>query len=404
MHVWVVDPRNYTPYYDYSLCKALGELGCRVQWLTRHYSYDRIENRDGLTIEYAFDLSLPAALNSDRLERSLVPLVYLPTLLGFVRRIQRDQPDILHVQWAPMPLVDWLLFRAVQNMSTRLVYTVHNILPHEQCRWHTRFYRKLYESADQLIVHSGATARRLCQLFGISENRVTAIVQGNVSDFAEVVSKQQARHTLELDSEAKVLLFFGIIRPYKGLQCLLKAVHRVRRAIPDVRLLIVGHVHRNDNWSRYFDLIEQFGLADVVTVHMTFVPHSQLGVYFGAADVVVLPYVSATDSAVLTTAYSFGRPVVTTHVGGLPEIVEEGQSGRLVPPNDCEALAEALVDLLSDSAQLERMGNFARHLADTRHAWPGIARATLEVYESLYRDAHVHGTENDGLHIKPPVD
>jgi len=384
MLIWMVDPRNYTPYYDYSLCKALGEIGCQVRWFTRPYPYDHIENRDGLAVDYAFGRSFPAPawLKNSRLEQYLATLAYPLSVLNLLRRIRHEKPDILHVQWTAIPLIDQVLFQASRTMTVRLVYTVHNVLPHEKHLWHGWVYRKLYVSADRLIVHSYAAARWLCQELGLLPVRIAVIPQGNLSDFAEPVPKQQAQHMLGLNNRA-VLLFFGIIRPYKGLQYLLLALPRVREVIPNVHLLVVGHVHRNCDLNRYRDLIERLGLWDMVSLYTAFMPHKQLGLYFGAADVVVLPYLETTDSAVIPTAYTFGRPVVTTWTGGLPEVVEEGRSGRLVPPGDCVALADALIDMLSDPVRIAEMGAYARHLAETRHAWPAIARATMELYQEV---------------------
>ena len=384
MNIWLIDPRNYTPYYDYSLCKALTEVGCQVRWLTRPYPYDQIENRHGLVVEYAFGhpTSVLVWSKNSFLTQSQMILNYLLSILQLIYRIWHESPQIVHIQWAAMPLIDQMLFWALRSMSTKLVYTVHNVLPHEVYRWHMWIYPHLYKYADKLIVHSYTSAHRLCKVFGLPTTQVSVIPQGNLSDFAEPVPKQRARHVLGL-KDRTVILFFGIIRPYKGLQYLLLALPRVREAIPNVHLLVVGHVHRNDDLSRYRKLIEQYNLRDTVSLYPTFVPYKELGVYFGAADVVALPYLETTDSAVIPTAYTFARPVVTTTVGGLPEVVDSGKSGLLVPPGDEVALAEALIALLSDPHRCAQMGHYARHLAETKHSWESIASVTINVYRSL---------------------
>ena len=384
MNVWIVDPRNYTPYYDYSLCKALRDAGCNVRWITRPYIYDKIENRDNLIIDNDFGSSIPSPtwLSWGPFDRFMAPWAYLLSVIKFIRKIRRDSPDIVHIQWAAMPLVDLILFRTLKSLPAHLVYTVHNVLPHEVYRWHFAIYKHLYASADQLIVHSAWAASELSSQFGISRDKMTVIPQGNLFDFAEFIPKHQAQNQLDLSSR-RVILFFGILRPYKGLRYLLQALPLVRESVPNIHLLLVGHIHRNDQLDRYRSLIRDLGVEGAVSLHTAFVPYNQLGIYFGAADVVALPYLETTDSAVIPTAYTFGRPVITTNVGGLPETVESGESGLLIPPCDVGALTRALVELLTDSDRCSRMGQSALRLAQTRHEWHSIAITTLKVYHSL---------------------
>jgi glycosyltransferase involved in cell wall biosynthesis len=131
--------------------------------------------------------------------------------------------------------------------------------------------------------------------------------------------------------------------------------------------------------------VHGLGLSGAVRTTLRYVSHCEMAAWFTAADAVALPYLATSQSAVLMTAYTFGRPVVTTTVGGLPEAVDPGQSGLLVPPSDEAALVEAIVALLADSHRCTQMGRYARHLAETRYSWQVISSATLGVYRSLMK-------------------
>jgi glycosyltransferase involved in cell wall biosynthesis len=152
------------------------------------------------------------------------------------------------------------------------------------------------------------------------------------------MAKAEAKAKLGL--ECNLILFFGFVRQYKGVVYLLQAMPKVLRRV-DVHLLIVGEFW--DNIAPYTELILELGIHHAVTVVDRYIPNEELGLYFSAADVVVLPYVDATQSAVVPLAYAFERPVITTRVGGLPDVVFDGETGILVPPGDSEALAQAIV-------------------------------------------------------------
>jgi glycosyltransferase involved in cell wall biosynthesis len=160
---------------------------------------------------------------------------------------------------------------------------------------------------------------------------------------SEVMESALAKKTLGLNGP--VMLFFGFVRQYKGLEYLLRAMPEVLRNV-QVKLLIVGEFWEDK--EPYLKTIEELELQGDVVVVDRYVPNEEVGLYFSAADVVVLPYVDATQSAIVSLAYAFGKPVITTHVGGLPEVVRNGETGLVVPPRDDKALAEAIVRFFAE--------------------------------------------------------
>jgi len=389
MRVLMVDPGNYTPYYDYSLCKALTRTGCEVELVTSVFLYDAIPYEGDFDVNYFFYklftyiASRLSFLKVSWLRKPLKALEYPVNLAFFIEYVWRKRPDILHFQWVVMPLVDYLMFKCLRELGIRLVYTAHNLLPHEEKKWHKRQYSFLYHIVDSIIVHSNSNREELIKAFAVDSGKVHVIPQGNFSDFSgRVMTKETAKRALGLDPDQRAVLFFGLIKPYKGLEYLIKAFPAVKKKVPKAVLLIVG---KSEDFSPYRALIHRLGIVESVIVQPRFISYKEIATYFCAADLVVLPYIKTYQSAVLLMAYTFGRPVVTTATGGLPEVVEEGKSGYVVPPREEQELAEAICDILSDDFKMSQMGYYARYLAETRYSWQNIARATFEVYSSLVK-------------------
>jgi len=377
MRALLIDPSNYTPYYDYSLCKALREAGCEAELVTSPFLYDDLPNPDGLPIQYLFHriFRLPMVgrfpfTRVPGLRRVVKALEYPFDLLALAQYLKVHEPAIVHFQWAVFPPLDRLLFRQVKAWGIRLVYTVHEP---------TLGDAALCQMADQLIVPSEWGKLQLVKGFTIDPTKVHVIPLGNLDDFrGPTLKREQAKEALGIRPDESAVLFFGRLMPHKGLNVLIRAFPKVKERIPGAKLLIA--VNPVESFSRYERLIVHLGLVRDTIIHLGFVPQMELAIYLCAADLVALPYLRADHSAALHTAYTFGRPVVTTATGGLPEDVEEGKSGLVVRPQDEEALAEAICAILADGGKRDEMGRYARHLAETRYAWPHIARATLEVY------------------------
>jgi glycosyltransferase involved in cell wall biosynthesis len=188
-----------------------------------------------------------------------------------------------------------------------------------------------------------------------------------------------------------VILFFGLIKRYKGLEYLVEAFEEVRRRVNDAFLLIVGDVYAADavGHAFYSNLIERLRGRDDVLCVARYVALESVGGYLAASDVIVLPYARTFQSGVLLAAYAAGKPVVVTDTGGLGEAVEQGKSGVVVSPRDPKALAEGIISVLSDPKLRSAMGERARVLARTVYSWDAIAARTTELYESVL------GTETD---------
>jgi glycosyltransferase involved in cell wall biosynthesis len=190
------------------------------------------------------------------------------------------------------------------------------------------------------------------------------------------VEREAARAALGV--EGPVVLFFGLVRAYKGLDVLLRAVARARREVP-VTLLVAGEFYQDR--APYDRLVDELALRDGVRFVDRYIPNEEVETYFRAADLVVLPYVSATQSGIAQIALSFERPVIVTDVGGLPEAVRPGETGFVVPPRDPESLAKALVDFFRD----DMAARFAPQLRTEAHrfSWDAMLQAVHRIAADL---------------------
>jgi D-inositol-3-phosphate glycosyltransferase len=300
-------------------------------------------------------------------------------------RIRR--PDVFHVQWLVAHEQEWRMLERLRSAGIPLVHTAHDILPHGGASAEERaFFGRLYGFVDRVIVHTERNRDELLELFGLPRSATAVIPHGSFSSFAgSSVTKEAARREIGIPERAKVILFFGLIKRYKGLEYLTEAFARVRAKVEGATLVIAGRVATEDPESGpfYGRLLQELEGSSDVRVFPEFIPFSRVPLFFAAADVVALPYVKTYQSGVLLWAYGAGRPVITTDTGGLAESVVEGESGRVVPARDSRALAEALVQVLGSPGEAERMGAAAKNLADTRHSWNHVAAQTLELYSDL---------------------
>ena len=306
------------------------------------------------------------------------PLIDPVNPLSWVRvasRISRREPDVLIMQWwVPYwaPAFATIAFLVRRFTRTRILFICHNVAPHERGFADRLLARTTLRHGHHFIVHSHQDLVDLKAMLPQAEATRAALPICDLSNNARP-SQPEAKKELNLSGK-KVLLFFGFVRPYKGVEYIVKAMPEILREVK-AHLLIVGEF-----WSPESDfraLINRLGLNSAVTIVNRYVPNEEVAPYFAAADLVVLPYLDATQSAVVPMAYGFERPVVTTAVGGLEEVVKEGKTGFLVPPGDSGALAQAVIRFFREQMGSQLAANLRAE--QERLSWG----ATVQLIESL---------------------
>jgi glycosyltransferase involved in cell wall biosynthesis len=279
--------------------------------------------------------------------------------------------DVVHYQWLTMPSLD---ARLLPPRRPRLM-TAHYVLPPAPSRRQLSAARRSFGSMDAVVAHSEHGAARLRDEVGLDPARVRVIPHG-AFDYLTRLPNEKPLPAELAGAEGPVILFFGLLRPYKGLDLLLDAFSGVAGA----ELWIVGNP-RMDLAS----LRERAAAAPGrVRLVPRFIDDAEIPAIFRRADLLVLPYRDAEHSGVLYTGLAFGKPMVLSAVGGFPEVAATG-AARLVPPGDADALAAALTELTADPLARERLAAAASEAAAGPYSWDAVAARTISLYDELVR-------------------
>jgi glycosyltransferase involved in cell wall biosynthesis len=366
MRIQLVDPSAFTPPYDRSLAAALARGGAEVELLTSHFLYGPVPEAEGYWVnERFYRRSSPRGLEASGRR----PFKAVEHVADMLRLRGALDADVVHYQWLTMPALDAHLLPA---RRPRLI-TAHYILPSRPSRRQAARAARLFGRMDAVIAHSEQGARRLREEAGVDRDKIHVIPHGAFDYLTRLPEEKPLPAELE-GAEGPVILFFGLLRPYKGIDTLLRAF----REIEGAELWIVGNPRMDPAPLRRL-AAEAPGRVRFIT---RFVEDAEIPAIFRRADVVVLPYRDAEHSGVLYTGFAFGKPLVLSAVGGFPEVAAQG-AARLVPPEDPTALAAALSELVGDSDVRERLGEAALRAAADTYSWDAIATRTLALYREL---------------------
>ncbi|MGH2980804.1 MAG: glycosyltransferase family 4 protein, partial [Solirubrobacterales bacterium] len=292
---------------------------------------------------------------------------HLPDMLRFRRRADAD---VVHYQWLTVPGLDALLLPPRRPR----VMTAHYVLPQNPSRRQISSARRAFGRIDAVVAHSRYGAKRLTEEVGIDPARVRVINHG-AFDYLTRMPREAPLPAELRDAEGPVILFFGLLRPYKGIDTLLEAFRFVQGA----ELWIVGNPRMPVEPLRR--LAE--GVPGTVRFVPRFITDPEIAAYFRRADLVVLPYRDVEHSGVVYTALAFGKPIVLSAVGGFPELASEHGAARIVPPENPAALAQALGELVDDENARSELAAAARRAAEGPFSWDRIGAETLALYEEL---------------------
>ncbi|RCJ32888.1 glycosyl transferase family 1 [Nostoc minutum NIES-26] len=287
-----------------------------------------------------------------------------------MRFIHESNPDVLHVQETNDP---WYDITLLLNKMPPLVTTIHDVFCHPGDRnnvFGSDYTKRIaFYRSQQMIVHAESLKKTLTQDFRIPQQRVNILPHGELGSLYQRRAKENY-----IQREPYTLLFFGRIWPYKGLNYLLEALPLIATKIPEVKLIIAG---RGENIQQYFP----HGLDSkrIETID-NFIPEEDVAALFQRATISVLPYIEASQSGVAALSYGMGTPIVASDVGGLKEVIKHEKDGLLVPPGDVQALANAIIRLLSDRELQEKIRTAALARCQKDLNWSKIAAQTVEIY------------------------
>jgi glycosyltransferase involved in cell wall biosynthesis len=386
MRVHIVDPSAYTPPYDHALCGALASAGAQVELYTSHFAHGPVAAPDGYARHELF-YRLAARVRDPRVRRTVKLAEHVPDMLRY-RRAARTA-EVVHFQWLAVQHLDGHLLPrrraagaerdaagaggAAALPGRPLVLTAHDILPREARPGQRAAQRRLYDRFDAVVVHSQHGRKRLTDELGVDAARVHVIPHGAFEHLAAADASGELPPPLQTD--APVVLCFGLMRPYKGIEVLLEAW----RGIEGAELWIAGAPRMDISALRA-------SAPPRVRFVARFIGDDELPAYFRRADLVVLPYREIDQSGVLFTALAFAKPLLLSDVGGFPEIAATG-AARTFPAGDAAALHDALRELLGAREARSRLAESARAAAAGPYSWGEAARLTLELYAQLRRES-----------------
>ena len=295
-------------------------------------------------------------------------------------KIRRMQPDLLiSCYWMAFfaPCYGIIQRIAKRNGKTRCIGLVHNMIPHEPNLLDKLLAPFYVRHTDGFVALSESVVKDIDSLDKQTKPK-TSYPHPIYDHYGAQMEKNEACQALDLDPEKQYMLFFGLVRAYKGLDLLLDAFGKVKDQLPDLRLIVAGEFYEDEEKYRaqlYFNK-----LNDRVIIHNDFIADADLRKYFGAADLIVQPYKSATQSGVTQVTFHFEKPMLVTNVGGLGEIVHDHKMGYAVEPN-AEAIAEAITDYYTNN----RQADYTQYLIQQKenYSWSGLTNAFMNITKQL---------------------
>ena len=317
-----------------------------------------------------YDNNQKSDSNIERIINSINPVSWFKA----AKKIIELKPDIIIFKyWMPLfaPSFGSIIRFIKKKNKIKSLVICDNIIPHENRFFDNILTKYFFKYIDYFIVMSKSVENDLLSLFPDAKYIYTPHPLYDI--FGKGINKDKSRRELKIN-ESKLILFFGLIRPYKGLDLLIQATNILKKELTDFKILAIGDCYENP--EPYSNMIDEHKINDIFDLRLEFVPHNKVSIYFSAADIIVLPYKSATQSGIVPVAYHFNKPVIVTNVGGLGEIVQEGKTGYVVKPDSFE-IANSIIKYYSNSDKVNFKENIK--IYNKNFSWDKF----IEVIESF---------------------
>jgi glycosyltransferase involved in cell wall biosynthesis len=384
--VFMMDLWCYTPHYDRYLCEGLKSekievtLGSVCPYQDPEYFVrNHLHNGPGL-----LDLVPKLRISNDNVRRTLMLVESCINMAALLVRFAISKPDIVHVQWIPLvkrfPFEIWFL-NLVRRLGIKVVYTVHNVLPHDSGERFAPVFRRVYREVDALICHTDEAKRRLVHKFSVDPERVWVIPHGPLLHDTKRCSVESSKAALSLPPDETVVLCQGIIRPYKGIDFLLEGWRRIDAKSLKARLIIAG-TGEPELVQSIKDQVVRLGLQESVRLDFRFIPDQELPRYYEASDILVYPYRAVTTSGALMTALAYQKAIVATNLPAFREVLRDMETALLVEFDDVDALASSLCRLIQKPRERERLALGVASLGNF-NSWGHIAKKTRQCYAGV---------------------
>lgn len=296
--------------------------------------------------------------------------------LKTAHKINAINPDLVIIQWwHPYFAPCYQAITRHIKKGIKVLFVCHNVFPHERFPMDRLLTRKTLKHGDLFVVHSTQDENDIKTIIPNATYKKTVLPTYNAFKMQNM-SKEQARDILKKNNDEKLLLFFGFVRKYKGLQYLLEAMPEIVANNSNCTLMVVGDF--GDDKKEYLELITKNQTTSKVEIYDGYIPDKEVEKFFAACDLVVLPYISATQSAIVQVAYGFEKPVIATNVGGLPDVVEDGKTGYLIEAESSKAISDAVHNFFENDNAYRFHENVKKEAY--RFSWDRMTECIEELY------------------------
>jgi len=389
MRIVIIDPSCFSMPYDHSLCEALAKQECQVLFIGSQSPYDQWKHPTSYKRWDHFYRLTNCIYKKKHLglgRKYMKGVEHLFDMERLVHRLRKWSPDVIHFEWLPLPPIDRWFLPSLRKIAP-LVLTVHDTQPFHGSPSSKVQLLGLYNALhkfDHYIVHTKFSRSELSRNMKVPTSRISVIPHGVFDYYKTIQIKPQEHSAAKTVDSKKTVLFFGLIKPYKGLDLLIKAFARLpERLQKESQLLVAGYPKMPIEPLQ--KLATQLGIAKHIVWDLRFIPEEEVASIFERASIVALPYYRIDQSGVLMTALAFGKPIIASKIGGFAEVLKDNIYGYLVEPGDVDDLAKALERILSHPELAQQMGKAVEELARGELSWDSIAKRTMEVYQSLRR-------------------
>ena len=362
---------------DYSLflCRELINQGVDVSLIMT-------EDRK-ISIDTNFSI-IKIMPSKDSKKNKIFKIISFPIyLLKIVSLIFRENYTIVHYQFFRSKSLESLFFVLLKLLPVKTFFTAHDVVLVNEKKINIRFNSIVFRFANAIIVHSEKNKKALADNYKISDKKIFVTPHGSFDFYKGIqnIGVRTEKIGLSIKSAQPVMLYFGFIKEYKGLDLLLEALKQIKDT--NITLIIAGEFENITLKNKIIACIK--GLPPNISIieKFSFIPHNDIPVYFSVSDIVVLPYKRISHSGVLHLAYSFSKPVLATNVGDFDESIENGRSGILVEKDNLSGMIDAIQKISRGVYDLKRMGVYAQELNANKYSWEVSAKKLKEVYEGI---------------------
>jgi len=388
--IFLVDLTCRTPPYTYHIFKELKKKCSTILlWVSgcpETYSYLSTKNSKKALINLYGTFRITHNRSNNYFRRGIKLLEYIINSIIIQKLVRNIKPKVIHYQNFPLIEIFYYVEKfniiALKKTKSKLVLTVHNVLPHNTNKRLFGKYKWLYSNVDKLICHTKESRNILIDEFKIKEEKVHVVKHGPVKSGSKKYKKQEARIRLGYQNTENLILFFGGISPYKGVEFLIESFKAVINEMENTKLIIAGSGDYKylNSINKY---IYKYHLDKYIDQYFYFLSNEELALLICAADIVVLPYKEITHSGVLFTAMEAGKAIIATNKGGLKETIDNGKNGVLVDYGNNKMLSNSFISLLNDEEFRINIGREAERMVKEKYSWEKSASKTLKIYKSL---------------------